>query len=88
VEEDYHHHDTEQQELQAEAGVETPMMMEKDLVGRQMRAGKEDGTREPHPSLKKMTMTPKMTNSSNCFHGSWPNPWENEQESQRNPLPC
>jgi len=64
------------------------MMMEKDLVESQISEGKEDGTRDPHPSLKKMTMMPKMTNSSNCSDGSWPSPWENGQESQRNPLPC
>jgi len=63
-------------------------MTKKDLDGSQTRAGKEDWTRYPHPSPKKMTMTPKMMNSSTCSHGSWPTPWDNEQGSQRNTLPC
>jgi len=89
VEEDHrHHHDTERQELQAGKGEETPMVRDKDLEGIQMRVGKEDGTRDPHPSEKKMTMSPKTKNSLTCSHWSWPTPWENEQESQRNPLPC
>jgi len=67
VEEDHHHHhDTERQELRAEAGEETPMMSEKDLAGSQMRVGKEDGTRDPHPSQKKMTMTSRTMNSLIC----------------------
>jgi len=59
VEEDHHHHqhDTERQELQAEEGEETPMMKEKDVVGNQTSEGKEDGTRDRHPSQKKPTMT-------------------------------
>jgi len=88
VEENHHHHDTERQELEAEEGEETLMMMERDLEGNQMREGREDGTRDPHPSQKKMTMTPKTTNSLTCSHGSWPTPWDNKQESQRNHLPC
>jgi len=39
------------------------MVMEKDLEGSQMKDGREDGTRDPHPSQKKTTMTPKTTNS-------------------------
>jgi len=62
-EEHQHHHDTEQQELQAEAGEGTPIMREKDLVGSQMRVGKEDGTRDQHPSQKKMTMTSRTMNA-------------------------
>jgi len=69
-------------------GEETPMMREKDLEGSQMRVGKEDGTRDPHPSQKKTTMKPKTMNSLTCSHGSGPMPWDNERESQRNPLPC
>jgi len=84
VEEDHHHHhDTGWQELQNEE--ETLMMREKDLEGSQMRVEKEDGTREPQPSQKKTTMTPKTTNSLTCSHWSWPTPWDNEQESRRNP---
>ena len=64
------------------------MMKEKALEGSQMRVGKEDGTRDQHPSQKKTTMTPKMTNSLTCSRGSWPTPWDNEEESRRNPLPC
>ena len=64
------------------------MMTERDLVGNQMRVGKEDGTRDPHPSQRKIVMTPKTTHSSTCSHASWPMPWDNGRESQRNPLPC
>jgi len=88
VEEDHHHHDTEWQDLEAAEGEETPMMMEKELEGSLMRVGEEDGTRDPHPSQKKMTRTPRTTNSSTCSHGSWPMAWDNERESGRNPLPC
>ena len=78
--EEYHHHyhHTERQELQAAEGEETPMMREKDLDGSQMRVGKEDGTRDPHPSQKKTTMKPKTMNSLTCSHGSGPMPWDNE----------
>jgi len=45
------------------------MMREKDLEGSQIRVGKEDGTRDPHPSQKKKTtMTPKTMNSLTCSH--------------------
>jgi len=64
------------------------MMMGKDLEGSQMRIEKEDGTRDEHPSPKKTTATSRMINSLACSLGSWPTPWDNEQESQRNPLPC
>jgi len=47
------------------------IMMGKDLVGDQMRGGKEDGMRDPHPS-QKTTMMPRMTNSLTCFLESWP----------------
>jgi len=70
-----------------EEGEETPMMTEKDLEGNQMRVGKEDRTSDPHPSQKRMTMTPKTMNTSTCSHRSWPTPWDNERESQRNPRP-
>jgi len=69
-------------------GEETPMMREKGLEENQTRAGKEDGTRDPHPSQQERTMTLKTTNSLTCSHGSWPTPWDNERESQRNPRPC
>jgi len=62
------------------------MMKEKDLGGNQMRAGKEDRTRDRHPS-QRTTMTLRMMNSLTCFPGSWPTLWGNKQESQRNPLP-
>ena len=89
VEEDHHpHDDMEQQELQTEEGEETPMMMEKGLVGSQMREGKEDGTRDPHPSQRKTAKTPKTTNNLTSSHGSWPTLWDNGHESKRNPLPC
>jgi len=64
------------------------MIREKDLEEGQMRVGKEDGTRDRHPSQKKRTIKPKTTTSLMCSHGSWPTPWDNEQESQLNPLPC
>jgi len=64
------------------------MTMEKDLAGSQMRVGEEDGVRDLHSSQKKMTMTPRMTNSSTSSHGSWPTPWDNRRDSQRNTLPC
>jgi len=57
VDENHHHHDMERQELQAEEGKETPMIKGNDLEGSQMRIGKEDGTRDPHSSQKKMTTT-------------------------------
>jgi len=50
----------------AGGGEETPMMREKALAGSQMRVGKEDGTRDPHPSQKEMTMTLRMMNSLIC----------------------
>jgi len=87
-EDHHHHHQTERQELQAAEGEEIPIRREKDLAGNQMRIGKEDGKRDPHPSQKKLTMTPKTTNSSTCVDGSWPMPWDNGQGSQRNPLLC
>ena len=88
MEEDHHHpHDTERQELEAAEGEETPIMTRKDLEGSQMRIGEENGTRDQHPSQKKTTMTRK-TVSLTCSHGSWPMPWDNARESQRNPLPC
>jgi len=64
------------------------MMREKGLEENQTRAGKEDGTRDPYSSQKETTMTPKTTNSLTCSDRSWPTPWDNERESQRNPLPC
>jgi len=84
----HHHHDTERQELQAGEGEETPITTEKGLVGNQTREEKEDGTRDPHQSQKKTTMTPKTTNSLTSSHGSWLTLWDNERESRRNPLPC
>jgi len=42
----------------------------------------------PHPSQKKTTTMRRMMNSSTCSLESWPTPWDNERESQRNPLPC
>jgi len=51
VEEDHHHHhDTERQELQEEEEEETPMIKGNDLEENQTSIGKEDGTRDPHPS--------------------------------------
>jgi len=89
VEEDHHHHhDMEQQELQAAAGEDTPMTTREDLEGTQMRIEKEDGTRDPHPSQKKTTTRSRTMNSLTWFLESWPTPWDNEQESQRNPLAC
>jgi len=66
VEEDHHHHDTEQQDLHGADREETPRMTRKDLGGNQMRIGKEDGTRDRHPSQKKKTMTPKTMNRLTC----------------------
>jgi len=40
-----------------------------------------------HPSQKKTTTMRRMMNSSTCSLESWPTPWDNERESQRNPLP-
>ena len=75
MEEDHHqHHDTEREELQAQEGEETPMMKEKDVEESQMRVGKEDGMRDPQPTVKKTTMTPRMMNSSTCSLESWPMP--------------
>jgi len=89
VEEAHHdHHDREQQELQAVEEEETPMMKGKDLEGSQMSVGKEDRTRDPHPSQKKKTTTSRTMNSLTCSLESWPTPWDNEPESQWNPLPC
>jgi len=48
---------------------ESPLMREKDLEESQMRVGKEDGTRDPHPNQKKKTMRPKKTNCLTCSHG-------------------
>jgi len=59
-----------------------------DLEGNQMKVGKEDGTRDPHPSLNKTSMTPGTTNNLTYSHRTWPTPWDNEQDSQRNPLLC
>ena len=87
MEEDHHHPGTERDELQMAEGKETPMMREKDREGSQMRVGKEDGMRDPHPRLNKTTMTPRTTNSLTCSHRSWPMPWDNGQESGRNPEP-
>jgi len=42
------------------------MMREKDLAGSKMRVGKNDWTRDPHPSQKKMTMTLRTMNSLIC----------------------
>jgi len=64
------------------------MMIKRDLEENWMREGKEDGTRDLHPSQKKTTMTPNTTNSLTYSHGSWATPWDNGRESQRNPLPC
>jgi len=66
----------------------TLLMREKDLDESQMRVGKEDGTRDPHPNQKKKTMRPKKRNCLTYSHGSGPTHWDNDQESQRNPLPC
>jgi len=58
VEEDHnYHHDTERQELQAAEEEEAPMMKGKDLEGREISVGKEDGTRDQHSSKKKKTTT-------------------------------
>jgi len=75
------------QELQAEVAEETSMIREKDLGGDQMRAGREDQTRDLHSS-QKTTMTQRTTNSLTCSPESWPMPWDNVQQSQWNPLPC
>jgi len=64
------------------------MMKGKDLEGSQMRIGGEDGTRDPHPSQRKTRTTSRMINSLTCSRESWPTPWDNERESQRNALPC
>ena len=73
--ETHHHHLEERpQELQAEE--ETLIMREKDLEGNQMRVGKEDGTRDPHPSQKKISMTLRTMHNLTCSHGSWPTPWD------------
>jgi len=60
------HDEEELEELQA--AEETLTMREKDLEGGQMRVGKEDGTRDRHPSEKKNSMTLKTTNSLICSH--------------------
>jgi len=41
----------------------------------------------PAPSQKKTTMTSKTMNSLTCSLESWPTPWDNGRESQRNLLP-
>jgi len=64
------------------------MMREKDLEGNQMRVGKEDGTRDPHPSQKKISMTLRTMHNLTCSNGSWPTPWDKGQESQQNILRC
>jgi len=64
------------------------MMMEKDLEESQTRVGKEDGTRDRHPSQNKTTMVPRTMNSLGCSLESGPTPYDNEPESQWNLLPC
>jgi len=88
VEETYHHHHEEGQQgpEQEEEEEEIAMIREQDLAGEQMRAGMEDGRRDPHPSERR-NMTPRRTNSLTCCLESWPTPWDNVQESQRNPRP-
>jgi len=66
---------------------ESVMMREQDLGRSQMKAAKEDGTRDPRPT-QKITITPGTTNSSTSCPESWPTPWDVERESQQNPLPC
>ena len=88
MEEAHHHHGTEREELETEEGEETPMMREKDLEGTQMRVGKEDGTRDPHPSLNQTTMTLKTMNNLTFSHGSWATPWDNGRVSKGNLQPC
>jgi len=63
------------------------MMKGKDLGESQMRAGKADEIRDLHTS-QGTTMMPRTTNSLTCILESWPMPWDNVRESQRNPLPC
>jgi len=63
------------------------MTKEKDLGGSQMTAGKGDRTRDPHPSHK-MMMTQRTTNSSTSCPKRCLRPWDDERDSQRNPLPC
>jgi len=83
----HHHHDEEGQQGPQAEEEEIPKMREQDLGGDQMRAGKEDGTRDRHPS-QRTKMRPRTTNSLTCFHESWSMLWDNVSESQRSPLPC
>ena len=59
----------------------------KGLDERQTRVRKEDGTRDPQLS-QKLTLMRETTNSSPPCHELWPAPWDEEQETQRNLLPC
>jgi hypothetical protein len=83
---DHHPQNEEPLEHLGEEEVETPMMKEKDLDEGQMREGKEDGTRDPHLCRRKIRKMKIMNSSSSC-HESLPMPWDDEPESQRNPLP-
>jgi len=65
---------------------DTLMMKEESLEGSQKRAGKKDCTRDPHLSQQPTTAETTKNNSPSCLE-SWPALWDEEQESQRNPLP-
>jgi len=69
-----------------QAEEETPMINGKGLGGRKERVRKEDEVRDQHLGHKP-TMRQGMTNSLQSYHESWPTPWDNGQEYQRNPLP-
>ena len=74
----HHNHEKVQQVLWEEE--DTLMMREKDLGRSQMKAAKEDGTRDPRPS-QKITITQGKTNSSTSCPESWPTPWDVERKS-------
>ena len=50
------------------------------------RKGRRD--ERPAPQPEENDYDAENENSLTCSHGSWPMPWDNEQESQQNPMPC
>jgi len=64
------------------------MMRGKDLEESQKSVGKEDGTRDPHPSHKKQITTSRTMNTLTCSLESCATSWDNGHKSPRNLLPC
>jgi len=62
------------------------MTKEKGLGESQMRAGKEEGTRDPRPS-QKMTMMLRTMNCSTSCPKLWWTPLDDGRDSQGKPLP-